>query len=116
VTSTWEYYTPRQVIQRALNYAWDEESKDVFHKLLSMPACSENPAHGALIAGAIKLAKGAQAFYAANQHWINPAAKAVASTVAPMVMDKMTSKSTPSTKTQKQKQNKKSKKKGPQSH
>lgn len=72
VSANWEYYTPRQVIPRALNYPWDEESKSVFSQIMSQPAWTENPAHMGLIAGIVAAAKGTAALYRRNAHWINP--------------------------------------------
>jgi hypothetical protein len=75
VRSVWEYYTPKQVIDRKLNYCWTESSRQLFQLLMRQPATSENAAHLALIAAITAGAAAAVTFYNDNKQWIDPLAK-----------------------------------------
>jgi hypothetical protein len=77
-TSTWDYYSPAQILQKRIGHAWCDESRAMLEMLASKPAVSGNPTHVALVAG-LKAAAGAVSkFYLANKAVIDPIAMELA--------------------------------------
>lgn len=87
-TSTWDYYSPAQILQKKVGHTWCDESRAMLEMLSTKPAVSGNPTHVALVAGLKAAASAASKFYLANKAIIDPIVMDLALSGAKKVFNK----------------------------